>query len=59
MKIEVRSSEEIEKKLNELLKAKSEFEIYNDFGIRNIDEYNMAIKVLRWVLDSNGKEKKS
>jgi len=54
----VRSSEEIEKKLKELLNAKNEIELYNEFGIRNIDEFNMAIKVLKWVLESNGKEKK-
>ncbi|MFH7880480.1 MAG: hypothetical protein QXI09_00520 [Candidatus Aenigmatarchaeota archaeon] len=55
MKIEVRSSEEIEKKLKELLNAKTEIELYNEFGIRNIDEFNMAIKVLKWVLESDGK----
>jgi len=53
----VRSSEEIERKLKELLNAKSELDLYYEFGIRNLDEYNMAIKVLKWVLESDGKEK--
>lgn len=57
MRIRVRSSEEIERKLKELLNAKSELDLYYEFGIRNLDEYNMAIKVLKWVLESDGKEK--
>ncbi|MEM5815394.1 MAG: hypothetical protein QXD89_02845 [Candidatus Aenigmatarchaeota archaeon] len=47
----MRNKEEIKEKLNELLKAKEKLEINNEFRIRNIDEFNMAIRVLKWVLD--------
>ncbi|MCS7093813.1 MAG: hypothetical protein RMJ18_01355 [Candidatus Aenigmarchaeota archaeon] len=46
----MRSKEDIEKKLKELISAKTEFEKFYDFGIRNLDEYNMAVKILKWVL---------
>jgi len=53
----MRNKEEIEKKLNELLKVRGELEIFPHFGIKNLDEFNMAIKVLKWVLEEDGKAK--
>ncbi len=42
----------IRKKLEELEKLNFQWYPYDEeFKIRNIDEYNMAIRVLRWVLE--------
>jgi len=48
----VKDENTIKKKLEELEKLKFHWYPYDkDFNIRNIDEYNMAIRVLRWVLE--------
>jgi len=48
----VRSESEIRKKLEELKNLKFHWYPFDeDFKIKNIDEYNMAIKVLEWVLE--------
>jgi hypothetical protein len=48
----MRSEEEIRKKLKELENLKFDWYPFElEFKIKNIDEYNTAIKVLRWVLE--------
>ncbi|MDT7859118.1 MAG: hypothetical protein RQ930_03735 [Candidatus Aenigmarchaeota archaeon] len=48
----MKSESEIKKKLEELEKLKFNWYPYDeDFKIKNIDEYNTAIKVLKWILE--------
>ncbi|MGC9200546.1 MAG: hypothetical protein ACP5F8_01090 [Candidatus Aenigmatarchaeota archaeon] len=47
----MRSEEEIRKFLEKLKNLKFDgYPYFSEFGIKNIDEYNTAIKVLKWVL---------
>ena len=48
----MRSEEEVAKKLKELMEMKFDGYPFDlEFSIRNIDEYNTAIKVLKWILE--------
>jgi hypothetical protein len=49
---DMKSESEIKRKLEELEKLKFHWYPYDeDLKIKNIDEYNTAIKVLRWVIE--------